>query len=134
MDLPYEVQALSCLQRTLKAKRTHYTEALNNIKARRAQQGIHDSEEALREMLRQLNFTQLEDQISSIQARVKWYDQHMSPTERKSVRDKVDPERTVPWTNPPKVFETKLQCAMWLSEQGEDAQKKHSAWVAANAE
>ena len=134
MDLPYEVQALECLKRCVKAKRTQYQEAVNNIKARRAQQGIHDSEDALKEMLRQLNFNGLEEQIKSITERIKFYEKNLAPVDRKSVREKIDPEKTVPWVNPPKQFETKLQCQMWLSEQGEEAQKKHAAWVAANAE
>ena len=134
MDLPYEVQALSCLQRCLKAKRTQYVEAVNNIKARRSQQGIHDSEEAMKEMLRQLNFHKIEEQIDSITKRVRFYEKKLQPEDRKPVRERVDPKRTVPWTNPPKQFETALQCEMWLEEQGEEAQKKHAAWVAANEE
>lgn len=132
MDLPYEVQALACLQRCLKAKRTQYIEATNNIKARRAQQGIHDTPEALKEMLRQLNFDKLEDHIASITKRIRFYESKLQPEDRKSVREKLDPKKTVPWTNPPRMFETELQCQMWLEEQGEEAQKRHSAWLAAN--
>jgi len=132
MDLPYEVQALSCLQRCLKAKRTQYVESVNNIKARRAQQGIHDSEESLREMLRQLNFHKLEEQINSITARIRFYEKELQPEDRKPTRERIDPKKTVPWTNPPRVFETELQCQMWLNEQGEEDQKRHAAWVAAN--
>ena len=133
-DLPFEAQALATLQRCLRAKRTQYTEAVNNIKARRAQQGIHDSEDALKEMLRQLNFDKLAIQIYSIEKRIKFLEQHLAPEDRKPTRERIDPERTVPWTNPPKRFETKLQCQMWLEEQGEEAKKKHSAWVTANQE
>jgi hypothetical protein len=134
MDLPFEVQALACLHRCLKAKRTQYVESVNNIKARRAQQGIHDSEEALKEMLRQLNFHRLEEQIDSITTRIRFYEKKLQPEDRKSVRERVDPKKTIPWTNPPKTFETELQCQMWLEEQGEEDQKRHAAWVAANEE
>src|SRR3990172_156142 len=132
MDLPFEVQALACLQRCLKAKRTHYAEGMNTLKGRRAQQGIHESEEDLRKLAKQINYDKLEDQIESITKRIRFYEKKLQPEDRKPVRERVDPKRTVPWTNPPRVFETELQCQMWLEEQGEEDQKRHSAWVAAN--
>ena len=134
IDVPFELQALECLKRSVRMNRTHYAEAVNNIKARRAQIGIPNDDSALEETLRQLNFTQLADRIKVMENRIRYYEKHLAPEERKPVREKLDPKRTVPWTNPPKVFETALQCEMWLSEEGEEAQKRHAAWIAANAE
>lgn len=128
-DRTYEAQALECLRACHKAKKTHYEEATNNLRRSRAQAGIVDNPEALEETFRQLGLVALRDQVEGLAFRIKQFEKAVAEQKTAKQADAIDPDRTLLFVDPPKVFETKFALQVFLSEpENAELKKKYDGW------
>lgn len=140
-DRTYESQALECLKGCERARRTHYTEATNNVRKARAGGGIVDNPEALEEIYRQMGLCGvaidadgkerigLREQCERLQFRIKQYEQAVSEQQAVNRVSDVDPDRTLLFTDPPKIFETKFALQVFLAEPGnEQLRSRYNQW------
>lgn len=129
MDRTYESQALEALRLAHRAKKTHYEEATGNLRRSRASQGIVDNPEALEETFRQLGLVALREQVEGLAFRIKQFEQAVAEQKSTVQADTIDPDRTLLFVDPPKVFETKFALQVFLSEPENAALKaKYDAW------
>jgi len=137
-DRTYESQALEALNKCHKAKKTHYEEATNNLRRSRASAGIVDNPEALEETFRQLGLIALRDQVEGLSFRIKQFEKAVAEQKSTKQADTMDPDRTLLFVDPPKVFETKFALQVFLSEPENAGLKvKYEGWrkaLAAKAE
>jgi hypothetical protein len=134
-DKTYEAQALEALRLAHRAKKTHYEEATGNLRRSRASQGIVDNPEALEETFRQLGLVALRDTVEGLAFRIKQFEGAVAEQKKTVQRDAVDPDRTLLFVDPPKIFETKFALNVFLSEPENAALKvKYDAWRKALAE
>jgi hypothetical protein len=115
-DKTYESQALECLKLCHRAKKTHYEEATGNLRRGRAAQGISENDAALEETFRQLGLVALREQIAGLEFRIKQFEAAVSEQRTAKQADAVDPDRTLLFVDPPKIFETKFALQVFLSE------------------
>ena len=128
-DRTYEAQALECLRNCHKAKKTHYEEATNNLRRSRASAGIVDNPEALEETFRQLGLVALRDQVDGLAFRIKQFEKAVAEQKSTKQSDQIDPDRTLLFVDPPKVFETKFALSVFLSEpENAKLKEKYDAW------
>lgn len=128
-DKTFESQALTCLRACHKAKKTHYEEATNNLRRARASAGIVDNPEALEETFRQLGLVALREQVEGLAFRIQQFEKVVSEQKSSKQVDAVDPDRTLLFVDPPKVFETKFALQVFLSEpENAKLKEKYDAW------
>lgn len=143
-DKTYEAQALECLRNCYRARMSQYQEATNNVRKNRAAGGIVDNPAALEEIYKQMGLQGvstdrdgkvrlgLKEQCERIQFRMKQYEQAVSDQKAVSKESDVDPDRTLLFTDPPKVFETKFALQVFLNEPGnEQLKSRYEQWRAA---
>lgn len=128
-DKTFESQALTCLRACHKAKKTHYEEATNNLRRARASAGIVDNPEALEETFKQLGLVALREQVEGLAFRIQQFEKVVSEQKSSKQVDTVDPDRTLLFVDPPKVFETKFALQVFLSEpENAKLKEKYDAW------
>lgn len=128
-DRTYEAQALECLKGCERARRTHYTEATNGVRKARAGGGITDNPDALEEIYRQMGLVALREQCEKLQFRIKQYEQAVSEQQAVDATSDIDPDRTLLFTDPPKIFETKFALQVFLAEPGnEQLKSRYNQW------
>jgi len=128
-DKTYEAQALECLRNCHKAKRTHYEEATGNLRRSRAAQGIAENDAALEETFRQLGLVALRDQVDGLAFRIKQFEKAVAEQKNTKQADQIDPDRTLLFVDPPKVFETKFALSVFLSEpENAKLKEQYVAW------
>jgi len=135
-DRTYEAQALECLRACRRSRNSHYEEATNNLRRSRAAAGIVDNPEALEETFRQLGLAGenngrlgLREQVQRIDARIKALEKEVATQKQTVASEKIDPDRTLIFTDPPRTFETKFALQMFLSEpENKELKAKYSAW------
>lgn len=119
----YEAQALTAIKASIRSREVSYNEFVNNLRKNRAQQGISDNQEAFDEIVRQYGYAKVKDQIDALKRRVKFLEKAIGD-EPASVREKLDPERTLMFTDPPRIFPTKLALEMFLNDPGNEKIKR----------
>ena len=128
-DRTYEAQSLDCLKACYRARMTHYTEATNNVRKNRASGGIVDNPAALEEIYRQMGLVALKEQCDRLQFRIKQYEQAVGEQKSVNKESDIDPDRTLLFTDPPKVFETKFALQVFLNEPGNESVKaRYNQW------
>ena len=128
-DRTYEAQALEALNASYRAKRSHYNESTNSIRAARAEKGIVDNPEALEETFRQMGLSRLREQVERLQHRINQFSKEVETQGASAAVNKLDPDRTLIFTTPPKVFETKFALQVFLSEpENAELKAKYEAW------
>ena len=123
-DLSFEAQALKALRACRRAKNSHYEDSTNRIRNARAAAGIVDNPEALEETFRQLGLTNIKRQVDRLDFRIKALEAEVANQKTMVQADKMDPDRTLIFVDPPKVFETKFALQMFLAEPENAAIKK----------
>lgn len=119
----YESQALDGLSASIRSKESMYNEFVNTHRKNRAQQGISENEEAFEEILRQYGYTKLREEIGLLKSRVNFLRKSIGD-EPAAVREKLDPERTLMFTDPPRVFASKMALQMFLNDPGNEKLKR----------
>jgi len=128
-DKTYESQALECLKLCHRAKKTHYEEATGNLRRSRASQGIAENPAALEETFRQLGLVALRDTVEGLAFRIKQFEKAVAEQKTTKQADAMDPDRTLLFVDPPKVFETKFALSVFLAEpENEKLKEKYDAW------
>ena len=128
-DLTFEAQALSALKACRRSKNTHYEDSSNRLRNTRAAAGIVDNPEALEETFRQLGLINIREQVARLDFRVKALEAEVASQKTTVQADKMDPDRTLIFVDPPKVFETPFALKMFLAEpENKDLKKQYEAW------
>ena len=133
-DRTYEAQAIEALRACRRSKNAHYEESTNNLRRSRAASGIVDNPEALEETFRQLGLTNLKEQVNRLDFRIKALEGEVSRQKAVVSTAKFDPERTLLFVDPPRVFETAFALQMFLAEPENAALKRqYESWKRAVA-
>lgn len=119
----YESQALEGLSASIRSKESMYNEFVNTHRKNRAQQGISENEEAFEEILRQYGYIKLREELGLLKSRVNFLRKSIGD-EPAAVREKLDPERTLMFTDPPRVFASKMALQMFLNDPGNEKLKR----------
>lgn len=132
MDRPYEVQALEALRACADHLNRRYNDMVNRLRRDRAEKGISENPEAFQEIVDQTGYGNLKKRADAISARAKFLGKTLDELQEKTTVQKIDPDRTVPFLNPPKVFPSPLALQMFLRDKGnEEVKKKWEEWHAA---
>jgi hypothetical protein len=128
-DLTFEAQALSALRACRRAKNSHYEDSSNRLRNTRAAAGIVDNPDALEETFRQLGLVNIREQVKRLDFRVKTLEAEVASQKTTVQADKMDPDRTLIFVDPPKVFETPFALKMFLAEpENKELKKQYDAW------
>ena len=128
-DLTFEAQALSALKACRRSKNTHYEDSSNRLRNTRAAAGIVDNPEALEETFRQLGLINIREQVKRLDFRIKTLEAEVASQKTTVQADKMDPDRTLIFVDPPKVFETPFALKMFLAEpENAELRAKYAAW------
>lgn len=131
-DRTFEAQCLDALKACRRSKNSHFEESTNNLRRSRAAAGIVDNPDALEETFRQLGLSNLRDQVQRLDSRIRMVEAEVAKQKTSAAKVKFDPERTLLFTNPPRVFETPFAMKMFLADPANAALKAQwEAWKAA---
>lgn len=128
-DRPYDNQALEALQRAYQSKKAQYDAAVRNITDRRAATGVAPNEEALEETLRQMGYVRLRDQIDTLKDAIAKFREVVGDRPEQSLRQQLDPARTVFVLDPPREFPSVAAMEFFLDKNPE-VKAKHQAFNA----
>lgn len=133
-DRSYEAQALEAIEGAISMKMARYNEVVQNLRRTRAASGLHDSDEAFEETLVQMGVARLREDTEVLKSRAKFLRPHVEDEAAKTaVHQQFDPERTLVFLDPPKVFPTKLSMQMFLNDPGNAAIKaEYEEWLEAH--
>lgn len=128
-DLPYEVQALEALKRAIRLKKAQYDNAVMNLQKRRAEAGISNDTQPLDETLEALGYARLARDISKLRERASFLERSISSDQYEEKANEIDPDRTLVFVSPPKVFESPLALQMFLNDpENSELKEKYDAW------
>ena len=126
----YESQALDVIRAATRSREIMYNEFVNNLRKGRAREGISENPEAFEELIRQSGYAKVRTEIDILKGRVKFLEKEIGDTPA-VVRERLDPERTLMFTDPPRIFPTKVALQMFLNDPGNDKVKKqYDAYMA----
>lgn len=117
LDRSYEVQALEALDKASRGLLSRYSDMVNRMRRDRAAQGISDNQEAFDEVLAQTGYAALKERADALQGRAKFLRSALDKNKAETPVQKIDPDRTIPFTNPPRVFPSPLALQMFLSDK-----------------
>lgn len=126
-DRPYDNQALEALERSYKAKKTQYDEAVQSFQKQRAQSGIAPNEDALEETLRQMGLVGLREQVEQLKKAISKFKSVVGEKPERSMRPQFDPARTVMCLDPPREFPSVAAMEFFL-DSNPDIKAKHVAF------
>ena len=128
-DRTFEAQALEALVACRRSKNTHYEDSTNRIRNTRAAAGIVDNPEALTETFRQLGLLNIKEQVERLDRRIAALRAEVATQKTSVSAEKMDPDRTLIFVDPPKVFATPFALKMFLGEpENKDLKKQYDAW------
>lgn len=136
-DFSYEAQALKALNASLRSKKSQYGQAVENFKTKRAALGIKDEPEAFEATLKAAGYAGvredgslgLREQIEKLEHRKAIYTEAVSAQKVEAKTKDLDPEVTLIFVNPPKVFDSPIALRVFLSEPGNESIKtQYEAW------
>jgi len=126
-DLSYESQALESLRACIKLKTAQYNDSVNTISGRRASAGVTPDPGALEEILRQMGLVALREKIEALKGRAAKFEKAVAAQGTSKSAKTIDPDRTLIFVKPPKVFETPFAMQVYLDENP-DLKAKWQAW------
>ena len=127
--VPYERQAVDSLRACAKTLQSQYSDAINNLRRKAAANGISD-EKAILETMKQQGYEKLRERMETITTRIKRYESHLKETVSENLYQKFDPEKTLIFLDPPKVFDSKVAMEVFL-EENPRLKKQHNDWLKA---
>lgn len=130
-DRPYNNQAVEALRRAHTAKKSQYDAAVRNIRDRRAAQGIAPDDDALEETLRMQGLIGLREKVQTLEDQIKKYDVAIGPKRERTLREQLDPKRTVFVLEPPREFPSVAAMNFFL-DQNPEIKAKHEAFITAS--
>ena len=125
-DRPYDHQAFEAIGRSHGAKKSQYDATIRNIIDRRAAAGVTPNDEALKETLTQMGYTELGRKIEVLKEQMAKYGKVVKESPESAQRAQLDPKRTVFILNPPRMFPSVAAMEFFL-EQNPDIAAKHRA-------
>ena len=126
----YESQALDAMRSAVRSREVMYNEFINNMRKGRAREGISENPEAFEELVRQSGYAKVRTEIDTLKNRIKFLEKEIGDTPA-IVREQLDPERTLMFTDPPRIFPTKLALQMFLHDSGnEKVKRQYDAYMA----
>jgi hypothetical protein len=130
-DRSYESQALEALRLAYRSRKAQYDGAVADLRKRRAAEGLASDPDAFETTLEHMGYVSFRKRMEALFTRIKFLEQH-AEVEKAKVRQEIDPERTLIFLNPPKVFITKTALQMFLNDPGnEEIKEKYESWFAA---
>ncbi len=127
-DRAYDNQALEALKRSRKARQTQYDASVKSIREGQAAAGIPPSDEALKESLQKQGVLALGEKIQVLSGAIAKFQEVVSDEPERSLRPKLDPNRTVFVLNPPREFPSVAAMEFFL-EQNPEVLSKHRAFL-----
>jgi hypothetical protein len=127
-DRPYDNQAVEALRFAREAKKAQYDAATRNITDRRAAQGIAPNEEALEETFRMQGLGTLKEKIHTLEDQIRKFDEAIGPQRERSIREQLDPKRTIFVMDPPREFPSVAAMNFFL-ETDPETKAKHEAFT-----
>lgn len=124
-DRSYDVQALEVLKRTYTAKKAQYDAAVQRLTDRRAAAGVAPNPDALEEVLRQMGYVGLREQIKGVKEGIAKFEEVVKAQDP-TTGPKYDPARTVMVLNPPREFPSVAAMEFFL-EKNPEIKAKHEA-------
>lgn len=129
MDRSYESQALEALESCADYMMSRYNDMVNRLRRDRAEKGISENPEAFQEIVRQTGYEKFKQRADAIRSRASFLRTEVEGKADKQAAQKMDPTRTLPFTNPPKVFPSSLALQMFLRDKGnEELKEKWTKW------
>lgn len=110
----YESQAEDALKASIKAKRTLYDECERSARKRFADGGAL-KEETIKQEMDQAGYSRLLREVEKLQDTLKTIQAANAKTKR-TLHEQYDPEKTLLFTNPPRVFPSALSMKLFLSQ------------------
>jgi hypothetical protein len=133
-DRTYESQALEALRLSFRSRKSQYDGIVADLRKRRAVEGISENPEAFEEIITQMGYASFKKRMDAIGRRIKFLEKAVGE-EVKVVREKLDPERTLVFLDPPKVFTSKVALQMFLNDEGnEGIKEQYFSWLDAQRE
>lgn len=124
-DRPYDNQALDACERSLRAKKEQYDAVVLNLTNSRAAQGIAVNDDAMEETLRLMGYLDKRKEIEALGDAVKAFREAVGDQPEASLRQQLDPKRTVFVTDPPRQFPSVASMEFFLTQNPEiDARHK----------
>ena len=134
-DRPYDNQALDALRRCYRAKKAQHDAAVKDLAAKRTAAGIGKDPEALEEALKLSGQTGLRNKINELKEQITAYETAIGSDAEGTVRQKLDPERTVFITDPPREFPSIAAMNFFLDRpKHAEIKNKHQAYRQAQLE
>jgi G:T/U-mismatch repair DNA glycosylase len=127
-DRPYDNQAVEALRYAREAKKAQHDAATRNITDRRAAQGIAPNEEALEETFRMQGLGTLKEKIATLENQIKALEEAIGPQRERSIREQLDPKRTIFVMDPPREFPSVAAMNFFL-ETDPEIKAKHEAFT-----
>lgn len=111
----YESQAEEALKASIKTKKTLYDECEKSARKRFADGGAL-KEETIKLEMDQAGYSRLLREVEKLQGTLKTIQAANAKTKR-TLHEQYDPERTLLFTNPPRVFPSALSMKLFLSQE-----------------
>lgn len=127
-DRPYDNQALDALEKARVARKEKYDSAIRRMMDRRSQMGVSPDPEALEEAVRQMGLAEVRQQVKILDEQLKKLRAVVGP-DRRSVKPRLDPTRTVFVTDPPREFPSVSAMEFFL-EMNPETKARHEAFKA----
>jgi hypothetical protein len=133
-DRAYEAQALEALRLSFRSRKNQYDGVVADLRKRRAVEGISENPDAFAEILGQMGYVAFKKRMDALKRRIDFLEKSVGE-EIITVREKLDPERTLVFLDPPKVFVSKTALQMFLNDEGnEEIKAQYESWFAAQQE
>jgi hypothetical protein len=124
-DRSYDHQALEALKRCRLKKKAHFDAAYRLLVDRRAAAGIRPDDDALEETLKQMGLATVRDQVKTLDTMISKLENAVGP--ERTVREQLDPARTIFALNPPRQFASVSAMEFFLDEHP-DVKAEHEAF------
>lgn len=126
-SVPYENQAHETLSRCLQTRQRIYNEFVERLRTNMSSSG-NFSEEALNEKIKASGYARYAEDNERIRKRVEFFSSRTETV--RTQHEQYDPEKTLMFHNPPRVFESKSALELYLLDHPDEADK-HKRYMAA---
>ena len=128
-DRPYDHQALEALKRCHRAKKAQHDEAVKDLMSKRVQAGVGKDPEAFEGALELSGQKGLRDKVNALQEQITAYETAIGSDTERSVRQQLDPERTVFVMDPPTEYPSVAAMNFFLDmPENEELKNRHIAY------
>lgn len=130
IDRSYESQAVEALEGSSRILDRQHQDFVNRLRQQRASQGISENPEAFEEIVKQFGHADLRERVKVMKERARFLRAIVDNEKRENTAAKIDPDRTIPFTDPPKIFDSPVALQMFLRDNVEGRAELKERWQA----